>query len=142
MLLLLAKTGRRVMEILQLDSDPLLPLAGDLSANDTDGFAAKLRYQQTKIEGAPNTIFVDPETVAIIDAQQRWAREWLVSEGIDAEPKYLFIADEPQRRPPLRLRDLPPAPVLARRDPRHERQSRPTGRPTRTHRFRHTQATA
>ena len=27
MLLLLAKTGRRVMEILQLDFDPLLPLA-------------------------------------------------------------------------------------------------------------------
>ncbi|MGZ6693602.1 MAG: hypothetical protein ACXVHQ_40200, partial [Solirubrobacteraceae bacterium] len=68
MLLLLAKTGRRVMEILQLDFDPLLPLAGGVSANDTDGFAAKLRYQQTKIEGAPDTILVDRETVAIIDA--------------------------------------------------------------------------
>jgi hypothetical protein len=32
MLLLLAKTGRRVMEILQLDFDPLLPLAGGVSA--------------------------------------------------------------------------------------------------------------
>src|SRR5438876_7586771 len=29
----------------------------------------------------------------------------------------------------LRLRDLPPAPVLARGDPRPERQSRTTGRP-------------
>ena len=54
MLLLLAKTGRRVMEILQLDFDPLLALVGAVSGDDSDGFVAKLRYQQTKID-APRT---------------------------------------------------------------------------------------
>ena len=49
-------------EILLLDFDLLLPIPGiaaDVSDNDPDAVVAKLRYQQTKIEGAPNTILVD-----------------------------------------------------------------------------------
>ncbi|MGZ6669663.1 MAG: tyrosine-type recombinase/integrase, partial [Solirubrobacteraceae bacterium] len=144
MLLLLAKTGRRVMEILQLDFEPLLPLAGGVSANDTDGFAAKLRYQQTKIEGAPDTILVDRETVAIIDAQQRWAREWLQSEGIDAEPKYLFMRPRMNRNGDRCYAYATFRQRLSWLTETHElKDSR--GRPvvlTRTHRFRHTQATS
>ena len=143
MLLLLAKTGRRVMEILQLDFDPLLALAG-VSANDTDGFVAKLRYQQTKIEGAPDTILVDRETVAIIEAQQRWAREWLRSEGIDAEPKYLFMRPRMNRNADRCYAYATFRQRLSWLAETHDlRDSR--GRPvvlTRTHRFRHTQATS
>jgi Phage integrase family len=144
MLLLLAKTGRRVMEILQLDFDPLLPLAGDLSANDSDDFAAKLRYQQTKIEGAPDTILVDRETVAIIEAQRRWAREWLESEGIDAEPKYLFMRPRMNRNAARCYAYATFRQRLSWLAETHDlKDSR--GRPvvlTRTHRFRHTQATS
>ena len=60
--MLLARTGRRVGELLLLDFDCLLAIPG-LTAQDHDGdpdaVVAKLRFQQTKIEGAPNTIFVD-----------------------------------------------------------------------------------
>ena len=34
---------------------------------------AKLRYQQTKIDGAPDTVLVDDEVVAIVREQQQWA---------------------------------------------------------------------
>ena len=59
-LMLLARTGRRVNEICLLDRDPLLPL-GPAAQRDRrrDGFVARLRYQQTKIDGAPDTILVD-----------------------------------------------------------------------------------
>ena len=73
--MLLARTGRRVGELLLLDFDCLLAIPG-LTAQDHDGdpdaVVAKLRFQQTKIEGAPNTIFIDAEIVAIIKEQQRW----------------------------------------------------------------------
>ena len=72
-LMLLARTGRRVSEICLLDRDPLLPLGQPAAAGDAGGFTARLRYQQTKIEGAPDTILVDQEIVAIIRAQQEWA---------------------------------------------------------------------
>jgi hypothetical protein len=60
-LMLLARTGRRVSEICMLDHDPLLPLTrpGAPPADDAEGFVARLRYQQTKIDGAPDTILVD-----------------------------------------------------------------------------------
>jgi hypothetical protein len=72
-LMLLARTGRRVSEICMLDYDPLLPLqhAGTSAAGEAKGFVARLRYQQTKIEGAPDTVLVDPEIVAIIRARHR-----------------------------------------------------------------------
>jgi hypothetical protein len=62
-LMLLARTGRRVNEICMLDRDPLLPLdtAGPRRPGDDGGFVARLRYQQTKIEAGPDTILVDQE---------------------------------------------------------------------------------
>jgi hypothetical protein len=54
-LLLVATTGRRLSEILLLDRDPLLPLHRIANADGEEGFVAKLRYQQTKIEDAPDT---------------------------------------------------------------------------------------
>src|SRR5205823_2749687 len=72
-LMLLARTGRRINEVCMLDWDPLLALDNPPTVGDADGFAARLRYQQTKIHGAPDTILIDKETVAIIRAQQQWA---------------------------------------------------------------------
>ena len=71
--MLVARTGRRVSEIRMLDRQPLLPL-DRLTApgqDDSDGFAARFRYQQTKINGAPDTMLVDAEVAAIIDEQRR-----------------------------------------------------------------------
>lgn len=140
-LMLLACTGRRVSEICMLDHDPLLPLhqPGPVAA---DGFVARLRYQQTKIDGAPDTILVDREIVEIIRAQQDWMRRARAEP--DAAPgKYLFVAARKNRngdRPysDRRLRER--VGELARRlDIRDS-----TGAPVdfqRTHRFRHTKAT-
>ena len=76
--MLLARTGRRVSEICLLDHDPLLPLGPSVTGTGSPGaFTARLRYQQTKIEGAPDTILVDEEIVAIIRAQQQWASRFL-----------------------------------------------------------------
>lgn len=59
---------------------------------------AKLRYQQTKIDGAPNTILVDRDVVAIICAQQAWAleqqtheREFLRYKKITADGRQLDV---------------------------------------------------
>ena len=75
--MLLARTGRRLNEILLLDFEPLIAVDGLAAGADSgEGLVAKLRYQQTKIEGAPNTIFVDEEIVAIIRcSQQDWVRD-------------------------------------------------------------------
>jgi integrase len=92
-LLLVATTGRRLSEILLLDRDPLLPLHGLARAAGEEGFVAKLRYQQTKIEDGPNTILIDPDTVAVIRAQQEWADREMAARGLPgAVPRYLFIA--------------------------------------------------
>lgn len=103
-LMLLARTGRRVSEICMLDHDPLLPLVhpGSSAADDADGFVARLRYQQTKIDGAPDTILVDREIVAIVHAQQKLvagcssrARRRGAEVPVHRRP------EEPQRRPAL-----------------------------------------
>ena len=142
-LMLLARTGRRVSEICLLDRAPLLPLGPAARARDSAGFTARLRYQQTKIEGAPDTILVDQEIVAIIRAQQEWASRFRAGLAAPA-PKYLFLAARKNRngdRPYSdgRLRDL--LGELARRlDIRDA-----TGALVdfqRTHRFRHTKATS
>lgn len=143
-LMLLARTGRRVSEICMLDHDPLLPLhqPSISSADDAEGFVARLRYQQTKIDGAPDTILVDREIVAIIRAQQDWVSRTR-TEPEAAAPKYLFVAARKNRngdRPysDRRLRER--VGELARRlDIRDS-----TGALVdfqRTHRFRHTKAT-
>jgi len=144
-LMLLARTGRRVSEICLLDRAPLLPLGPAGSARDSAGFTARLRYQQTKIEGAPDTILVDEEIVAIIRAQQQWADQFLAaSQSPATSPKYLFLAARNNRngdRPysPSRLRAML-AQLAARLDVRDS-----TGAVVdfnRTHRFRHTKATS
>ena len=56
-------------------------------------FVARLRYQQTKIGGAPDTILVDAEIVAIIRAQQDWAARHFAAGGRPGRtPRYLFLA--------------------------------------------------
>jgi integrase len=143
-LMLLARTGRRVNEICMLDRDPLLPLDMTPSVTDPGGFVARLRYQQTKIHGAPDTILVDQETVAIIRAQQQWADSVRASRGPVTAPKYLFLAARNNRngdRPYSsgRLRQL--LTELARRlDIRDSAGSFVDFQ--RTHRFRHTKATS
>jgi integrase len=150
--MLVALLGRRVSEICLLDRDPLLPLSpsapsppGEPAAErDNQALVAKLRYQQTKIDGAPDTILVGAEVVAIIGEQQQWAQRFFAEHGApDKTPKYLFLAahmnrngDRPYSGNTLRslLTDL-----AVRLDVRDS-----TGALVdfnRTHRFRHTVAT-
>ena len=52
-------------------------------------------FSQTKIDGAPDTIFVDQEVVAIIRAQQQWAHDHvraLLRDNDAPPPRYLFLA--------------------------------------------------
>ncbi len=49
----------------------------------------RLRYQQTKIDGAPTTILVGDDVVQIIREQQDWVRQrWNL--GPDQTVRYLF----------------------------------------------------
>jgi hypothetical protein len=76
--MLVALLGRRVSEICLLDRDPLLPLLpaspparpAAPAGPDSQVPVARLRYQQTKIDGAPATVLVHAEVVAIIREQQ------------------------------------------------------------------------
>jgi integrase len=152
--LLVALLGRRISEICLLDRDPLLGLLPTAAAADNrpdpvgEGDAqapvAKLRYQQTKIDGAPNTILVHTEVVAIIREQQQWAQRYFAEHGAPGKtPKYLFLATKMNRngdRPytDRTLRQLLTA-LATRLDVRDS-----TGALVdfnRTHRFRHTVAT-
>lgn len=144
-LMLLARTGRRMNEILMLDREPLLPLEGPAPPrSEPDGFVAKLRYQQTKIADGPDTILVDQEIVAIIRAQQKWAHRFLADRGSPGQrAKYLFLAarmnrngDRPYSMTQLHgvLREL------ARRLDIRDSAGRLVDF-QRTHRFRHTKAT-
>jgi integrase len=145
-LMLLARTGRRMSEILLLDRDPLTALpAAQHDPGDPGAFTARLRYQQTKIDGAPDTILVDAEIVAIISAQQEWAaRRFAVRGAPGKTPKYLFLAarmnrngDRPYSVTHLKQMLTRLAGRLGIRDA--------AGRQVdfqRTHRFRHTRATS
>ena len=141
-------TGRRINEILLIDPEPLSPLPGidPSSDSDPDAFVARLRYRQTKIGGAPDTILVEREVVNIIEEQQRWLREHLAAMNPAASapaPRYLFVAWQANRlgRQPYSAHTL--------RDRLHglaaELQIRDQqGRLVdfqRTHRMRHTRAT-
>jgi integrase len=100
--MLVALLGRRVSEICLLDRDPLLPLlpapAGSPAAADGQAAVARLRYQQTKIDGAPDTVLVDAAIVAIIREQQEWADRLFSGRGAPGKtPKYLFLAGQMNR---------------------------------------------
>jgi integrase len=145
-MMLQARLGRRINEILMLDADPLLPLAaGPAAAPEPGAMTARLRYQQTKIDGAPDTILVDAEVVAIIRAQQQWAASWLRERAAPgARPRYLFLgllfnrnADRPYVAATLH-RVLT---ELARRLDIRDSAGRLVDF-RRTHRFRHTRATS
>jgi integrase len=145
-MMLQARLGRRISEILLLDPDPLLPLAtGPAAAPEPGAMTARLRYQQTKIDGAPDTILVDDEIVAIIRAQQEWAVGWLREHAAPGvRPCYLFLgllfnrnADRPYVSATLHRALTELARQLDIRDS--------AGRLVdfqRTHRFRHTRATS
>jgi integrase len=145
-MMLQARLGRRISEILMLDPDPLLPLAaGPAAAAEPDAMTARLRYQQTKIDGAPDTILVDAEVVAVIREQQDWAAGWLAEHAAPgARPRYLFLgllfnrnADRPYVSATLH-RALT---ELARRLDIRDSAGRLVDF-QRTHRFRHTRATS
>jgi integrase len=88
--LIQALTGRRASEILLMDFDPLSPVPGIDPAEVPDGgMVARLRYQQTKVDGAPMTILVGADVVQIIREQQDWVRQrWNL--GPDGTARYLF----------------------------------------------------
>jgi integrase len=148
-MMLQARIGRRISEIRMLDREPLFAL-DQLTRPDeneaADGaFVAKLRYQQTKIEQAPDTILVDAEIVAIIRAQQQWADAHLGPRwAAGTTPKYLFLAHKMNRRAdkayPLERINQTLFGFARRLDIRDG-----AGRLVdfnRTHRFRHTKATS
>ena len=88
--LIQALTGRRAAEVLMMGFSPLIPIPGvDPAAVPEGGMVARLRYQQTKIDGAPETILVGADVVEIIREQQAWVRErWKL--GPDETVPYLF----------------------------------------------------
>ena len=149
-LMLLARTGRRAGELLLLDFDCLLPITGIPDAeHDTsaDAIVAKLRFQQTKIDDAPNTIFVDSEVVAIVRAQQQWVHDHVRALRRDPDappPRYLFVAIS---RNNLGRHSYPKTTVTRRlkqlgelADIRDSQGCRPPL--SNVHRFRHTRATS
>ena len=141
--LIQALTGRRAAEVLLMDFDPLSPIPGvDPAAVPEGAMVARLRYQQTKIDGAPSTILVGADVVQIIREQQAWVRErW--SLGPEETVRYLFPKLMGNRKGTRAwttshydgtLREL--SSVLGLRDA--------SGRPlsySRSHRLRHTKAT-
>ena len=150
--MLVALLGRRISEICLLDRDPLEPLlpaaaAGPDAAGDGDTQTpvAKLRYQQTKIDGAPNTILVHAEVVAIIREQQQWAERYFADHGAPGQtPKYLFLAAQMNRNGDRPYSDCTLRTLLTelatRLDVRDS--SGAVVDFNRTHRFRHTVATS
>jgi integrase len=149
-LMLLARTGRRAGELLLLDFDCLLPITGIPHAEhgtSPDAIVAKLRFQQTKIDGAPNTIFVDSEVVAIVRAQQQWVHDHvrtLLRDPATRPPRYLFVAIS---RNNLGRHSYPKTTVTRRlkqlgelADIRDSQGRRPPL--SNVHRFRHTRATS
>lgn len=140
--LLQALTGRRASEILMLDHAPLQPIPGaerPTDSDDPDAFVAKLRYQQTKVDGVTPTILVEQAVVNVITEQQAW----LTANHPDLSPKYLFVGVKQNlagRRPrPYATYNA----SLTKLDALHGLTDA-AGNPLRfsqTHRLRHTRAT-
>ena len=155
---LLIATGRRISEICLMSTDPLTPVpvdntpeagaadgADNADAGAGSGAIAKLRYTQTKIEGAPDTIFVGADVISVIEEQQRWLREHAAAAGHPAPVNgYLFVKYQNNRRG-----DRPYTASLLRTQLRKliERADLRDGTGvlldlSSTHRFRHTKATS
>lgn len=141
--LLQALTGRRASEILMLDFDPLQPIPGQDrpagAADDPDGFVAKLRYQQTKVDGVVPTILVEQAVVNVISEQQAWIRRRYPQ----LEPKYLFLGVRYQHQGQRPRSYDSYSRILNRLDTIHGLTDT-AGHPLRfsqTHRLRHTRAT-
>ncbi len=126
-------------------TDPLLPLATGPGAGEPGALVARLRYQQTKIDGAPDTVLVDAEVVAIIRAQQEWAAAWLAGHAAPgARPRYLFLGllfNRNADRPYVSATLHKAVTELARRLDIRDSAGRLVDF-QRTHRFRHTRATS
>jgi len=95
-------TGRRINEILLIDPEPLIALpgidAGAGAEHDPDAFVARLRYRQSKIAGAPDTILVERDVVNIINEQQSWLGQHLATgTACPPAPRYLFVAWQSNR---------------------------------------------
>ncbi|WP_288338293.1 site-specific integrase [uncultured Gordonia sp.] len=152
--LLQALTGRRASEILMLDVDPIEPIntaeppsrttrdePRTQTASD-DGprtFVAKLRYQQTKVDGVIGSIFVEQEVVDVITEQQAWIRE----HHPDLAPRYLFLNLRNHRNGQVPRTYSSYGTILKKLDQLHSLTDN-AGNPlrfTQTHRLRHTRAT-
>jgi Phage integrase family len=145
LLMLQARLGRRINELCMLDHDPLSMLDHPAGAQDPGAFTARLRYQQTKIDGAPDTILVDAEVVAIIAAQREWAARHFAAGGRPGRtPRYLFLGSMMNRngdRPYSAGQFRKLLTELAARSGIRDSDGR-TIDLQRTHTFRHTAATS
>jgi hypothetical protein len=143
--LIQALTGRRANEILKLSFRPYAPLPGvDLEQAGEDDFVARLTYAQTKVDGVDPTILVERAVVNIIHEQQRWLLDFLAELGVDDEPEYLFVQAVRNRRARL-PRSLGCYGRAMRELDRMLQLTDEAGQPLRyakTHRLRHTKATA
>jgi hypothetical protein len=141
--LLQALTGRRASEILMLDYNPLEAIPGldrpaDTNA-DSGAFVARLRYQQTKVDGVIPTILVEQAIVDIITEQQTW----LKAKYPGLQPRYLFLGLKNQHRGQRPRPYTTYRAMLQKLDKMHNLVDS-AGRPlrfTQTHRLRHTRAT-
>ena len=130
--LLAIATGRRINEILMMDFAPLSPVPGlDASQAARDGGpAARLRYQQTKIAGAPQAILVGADVVAIVAEQQDFARA-LVRAGDPGRRRPAVsvpgLAGQHRRRTPLPREHPERAAYPARRRAAGHRRHRGAG---------------
>src|SRR5690625_233135 len=137
-----ALTGRRASEILMLDFNPLAPIPGQerpAASDDPDAFVAKLRYQQTKVDGVLPTILVEQAVVNVIGEQQAWIRRRYP----DLSPKYLFLGLRHQHQG-QRPRTYQSYGVTLNKLDKIHGLTDSAGRPLRfsqTHRLRHTRAT-
>lgn len=137
--LLQALTGRRASEILMLDYHPITPV-NLAEASDGTAFVARLRYQQTKIEGVDPTIPVEQAVVNVIEEQQAW----LQTQFPDVQsPAHLFLQHRGNYKG-IRPRSYRSYADALRRLDKALALEDSEGHPlrfTQTHRLRHTRAT-
>lgn len=141
--LLQAMTGRRASEILMLDFHPLSPIPGTENRTREDDFVARLRYQQTKIEGANSTILVQRAVVDLIHEQQDWVRKHVLPSPDSPAPPYLFPGLRNNHKG-LKPRTYTSYSKQMSRLDQAVALTDTTGKPlkfTSTHRLRHTRAT-